>query len=79
MADSKPVEAPANPLIEVHGMLADNLARVHSFAVFLQSYAEQAHLNPLNGESAGRGLAHEVLANALKWLEQRANKELRRA
>jgi hypothetical protein len=72
-----PTAAPVNPLIETDGMLADNLSRVHSYAVFLQSHAEQATLGLMDGEQNGRQLAHEVLANALKWLKDRADCELR--
>ena len=62
-----------NPLIDSHGSLEENVGRAQAFAAFLQTEAENyADNGQLSGESEGRALAHQVLADALEWIEQSA-------
>jgi hypothetical protein len=60
-----------NPLIDTLAGVQDNLSRIYAYAAFLQSASEQMKENPMHGEHYGRTLAHEVLTNALAYLNER--------
>jgi hypothetical protein len=68
---AKAAESPRNPLIDPEDTIGDNMGRVHAFAVFLQTDAMHAgSRGMMEREEFGRYLAHEVLTDALEWLQQ---------
>lgn len=66
---AKPPEPPQNPLVRSNNV-SETIERIHAFAIFLWMDADHAGTNGLmRGEEYGRGIAHEVLVDALAWLE----------